>query len=160
MSIADRIKNRRETLGATQRELAKKAAVSYASIQAYERGQIPKGDYLLAIARTLNCTTDWLLTGEEPAANMTSFLRGKEPINDSFIENYHSRTKEKDNKSSSNHEFGSVKKKLIFVMEQGNAADQLLARGFIDKMYENVMKKNPTRKGNGSKKKERSFQEK
>lgn len=167
MSIANRIKNRRETLGATQRELAKKATVSYASIQAYERGQMPKGDYLLAIARALNCTTDWLLTGEEPA-EMTSFMKGgkksgNEPINNSFIGDYLSRAEEKGNKTSSkkqNHEFDSVKKKLTFVMQQGNAADQLLARGFIDKMYENVMKKNLTKKENGAKKKQRPLQAK
>ncbi|MFQ5716734.1 MAG: hypothetical protein ACE5GQ_06485 [Nitrospinales bacterium] len=81
---------------------------------------------------------------------------GKEPINDSFLGDYLSRAEEKDKKASSkerNHEFDSVKKKLIFVMRQGNAADQLLARGFIDKMYENVMKKNLKKKGNGAKKK-------
>lgn len=64
MSLSERIKRKRLDLGMTQRSLAKNSGVSYGGIQAYERGQIPKGDNLLKIARVLGCSMDWLMTGE------------------------------------------------------------------------------------------------
>lgn len=48
----------------TQSDLAKKSGISYGGIQGYERGQIPKGDNLLKLARALECSVDWLMTGE------------------------------------------------------------------------------------------------
>ncbi len=64
MDFAERIKHKRQELMLTQNDLAAKSGVSYGGIQAYERGQIPKGDNLLKISRILECSMDWLMTGK------------------------------------------------------------------------------------------------
>lgn len=143
MSLSDRIKTQRKNIGITQRELAKEADVSYASIQAYERGQIPKGDYLLSIATVLQCATDWLLTGKEyiPQDNSPGVLKEAEVSkSDTALGNCLAEVGNNDGSGlkQSIREFGSVKEKLGYIMNKGNANDRLLVRGFIDQIYENV----------------------
>lgn len=46
--------------------LAKEAGVSAGSITAYVKGRLPQADELLRIARALNVSTDYLLTGHDP----------------------------------------------------------------------------------------------
>ncbi len=65
-SFGERLRGRRDFLGITQGELVKKSGISLASIQSYERGNIPKGDYLLTLSEVLECSVDWLLKGETP----------------------------------------------------------------------------------------------
>ncbi len=64
MSLAERIKLRRHKFNLKQRGLAKKAGISFGGIQKYEGGKIPKGDNLLKLSRALECSMDWLMTGE------------------------------------------------------------------------------------------------
>lgn len=66
MSFGNRIRQRRQALGLIQEDLASRIGVSQGSIQRWEGGDIPKGDYLLKIAQALDCSTDWLLTGHGP----------------------------------------------------------------------------------------------
>lgn len=66
MNIASRMRQRRVALGLSQEDLARKSGISLGGIRGYERGQMPKADYLLALSQSLECTTDWLLTGEGP----------------------------------------------------------------------------------------------
>ena len=72
MALANRIKSRRKSLSMTQGDLAERSGVSYGSIQNYERGQIPKGDNLLNIARALECGMEWLIAGESPSSEAAS----------------------------------------------------------------------------------------
>jgi len=59
-----RLKVRREKLKDSQAGLAKKIGVSKTSIQNYESGKIPNGEHIIKLAKALNCSIDWLLTGQ------------------------------------------------------------------------------------------------
>ncbi len=64
MEFNDRLRQLRAEKGMTQGKLAGKIGISYGTIQAYERGQIPKGDYLLKLAVFFGVSIQWLLTGK------------------------------------------------------------------------------------------------
>jgi transcriptional regulator with XRE-family HTH domain len=66
-NFAQRMKSARKQINLSQKELGDAVGVSTVTIQNYENGQFPKGEYLIALARELQCSTDWLLTGEEKA---------------------------------------------------------------------------------------------
>lgn len=60
--ISEQIKERRRALGLTQGDLAKLVNLTQAQISRYERGDSdPPPDSLVALARALNTTTDYLL---------------------------------------------------------------------------------------------------
>ncbi|GAU08109.1 helix-turn-helix domain-containing protein [Desulfoplanes formicivorans] len=67
-SFAFRLRKARESIGITQKELAKKIGVVPNSVQNYEGGTFPKGDVVAKIAEALNVSTDWLLSGKEELA--------------------------------------------------------------------------------------------
>lgn len=66
MNIGLRLRHARKLRGLTQVELAKKAAVTQASISDLERGKSRsfRGVTLIAVARVLNVGTEWLQTGK------------------------------------------------------------------------------------------------
>ncbi len=62
--FAGNLRERREELGLTQKELAIRTQINVNTIQNYESGSsFPKGDYAIALADELTCTIDWLLSG-------------------------------------------------------------------------------------------------
>ncbi len=62
-SIPARLKAVRETLGCTQKEMAKAVGIKYRSWQDYESGKsVPGGNALIAVAR-LGININWILTG-------------------------------------------------------------------------------------------------
>lgn len=65
-NFSRRIKERRSKLGMDQLGLAQKTGIGHSTIQRYEAGNIPKGDYLLLLSQALDCSVDWLLKGSEP----------------------------------------------------------------------------------------------
>jgi phage repressor protein C with HTH and peptisase S24 domain len=79
-SIGQRIKARRSALQWTQERLAEMTGLSKGSIQRYESGDIPKGDYLIKVAEALDCSVDWLITGKNPQPSGS--LGGAEKISD------------------------------------------------------------------------------
>lgn len=66
MTIGERIKQRRESLGLTQRELSERLFVKRETINQWESGtrQI-KGDDIARLADTLETTCDYILRGVE-----------------------------------------------------------------------------------------------
>jgi transcriptional regulator with XRE-family HTH domain len=58
---AQRLMNRRKRLGLSQRDLAKMVDVSVNTIQSYESGSLPRGEHFLNLARSLQCSLDWLV---------------------------------------------------------------------------------------------------
>lgn len=60
-----RLQKRREQLHIRKQELAARIGVSLTTIQQYENGQMPKGEFAVRLARVLDCSLDWLLAGEE-----------------------------------------------------------------------------------------------
>ncbi|HWM93493.1 MAG TPA: helix-turn-helix transcriptional regulator [Thermoanaerobaculia bacterium] len=68
--LGERISRLRRRRRWTQRELAKRAGARAAQISRYERGgHEPRLDVLSRIARALDTTTDFLITGSEPAGD-------------------------------------------------------------------------------------------
>lgn len=67
MTVGERIRARREDLGLTQAELAAELSVTHQHVSAIEGGSSsPSLDLLVAFARRLGVSTDFLLTGEDP----------------------------------------------------------------------------------------------
>lgn len=62
-SFGERLRLRREKLHLRKQELAAAIGVSLTTIQQYENGQLPKGEYAVRLACELHCSLDWLLAG-------------------------------------------------------------------------------------------------
>lgn len=66
-AFAQRLRQRREELGMHKQDMAARVGVSLTTIQKYENGQMPKGEYAVRLADTLDCSLDWLLAGKGAA---------------------------------------------------------------------------------------------
>lgn len=79
MTIALRIKQRRQQLGLTQADLALRAGISQTQISKYELGQNEPTAYaILALAKALNTSSDWMLG----LTDEVNELRGDEELSD------------------------------------------------------------------------------
>lgn len=74
-----RLKYLRERMGLSQADLASKLTVGKNTIQRYEAGDYPKGDYLLKISKLFGCSIDWLLVGDQEAQRTDDNTQSKEP---------------------------------------------------------------------------------
>ncbi|MFP9227574.1 LexA family protein [Pectobacterium cacticida] len=63
MTIASRVKFKRDELGLTQSELAEKVGTSQQAIDQLENGKTRRPRYLPELASALGVTVDWLLSG-------------------------------------------------------------------------------------------------
>lgn len=63
---AERLAKRRTKLGYTQQIISDLTGIGLKTIQNYESGAWPKGDYAIALSKALKCSLDWLLLGEGP----------------------------------------------------------------------------------------------
>ncbi len=67
MALSENIKLMRESRGLSQSELAEKIGLQKQNVSAYERGvKVPTVEKLVAIADTLQCSTDKLLGRTAP----------------------------------------------------------------------------------------------
>ncbi|MBG6029243.1 S24 family peptidase [Proteus columbae] len=64
MSLADRVKTRRDALGLTQTEAAEKAGIRQQSWASIEDGSTKKPRNIISIARALECDAGWLMMGD------------------------------------------------------------------------------------------------
>ncbi|EJT6830102.1 helix-turn-helix transcriptional regulator, partial [Escherichia coli] len=71
MSLAERVKERREALGITQTELAEKVGIKQQSIASIENGETKNPRKIFELATALKCSMQWLKTGEHES-NATS----------------------------------------------------------------------------------------
>ena len=62
-AFAARLRQRRTQLGLAKPDLAAAVGVSLTTIQQYENGQFPRGEFAVRLADALRCTLDWLLAG-------------------------------------------------------------------------------------------------
>lgn len=62
-AFAGRLRQRRRELGLHKQEVAVGVGVSLTTMQQYENGQLPKGEYAVRLAQVLRCSLDWLLIG-------------------------------------------------------------------------------------------------
>jgi len=67
LGFAKRMAERRSFLGYTQQKISKLTGIGLKTIQNYESGTLPKGDYAIRLAENLDCSIDWLLIGGAPA---------------------------------------------------------------------------------------------
>jgi phage repressor protein C with HTH and peptisase S24 domain len=65
MSLAERIKERREALGITQTELAELIGIKQQSVGSIENGETKNPRKIFEIAQALKCSVQWLKTGEQ-----------------------------------------------------------------------------------------------
>ncbi len=63
LTFGERLRLRRENLGIRKQDLARSIGVSLTTIQQYEHGQMPKGEFAVRLGQALNCSLDWLLAG-------------------------------------------------------------------------------------------------
>lgn len=85
-----RIKYMRQQVGITQKQLAQSISVAPSTVGQYEQGsREPSIDILIRIAKTLNISLDYLLTGEEYKNNthepILKPLTGQEGLNELII---------------------------------------------------------------------------
>ena len=64
--FAKNFKKRRNDLGYSQQKISNLTGVGLKTIQNYEAGSLPKGDYAIALAEVLDCSLDWLLMDKGP----------------------------------------------------------------------------------------------
>lgn len=65
--IGMRIKNRRKSLGITQIDVKTATGISSGNMSEIENGnRLPSAPALIQLANLLQCSVDWLLTGESP----------------------------------------------------------------------------------------------
>ncbi len=63
--FGQRLQLLREKRGLRKTELAERIGVSLTTIQQYENGQMPKGEFAVRLGRVLHCSLDWLLAGAD-----------------------------------------------------------------------------------------------
>jgi transcriptional regulator with XRE-family HTH domain len=66
-AFADRVLMCRNGLRLSQLQIAKKIGSSHGSIQNYESGSFPKGEFAIKLAEVFECSIDWLLAGKGDA---------------------------------------------------------------------------------------------
>lgn len=80
-SVGERIRARRKELRLTQKDLAAKVGVSHVSISQWEKDETaPRGDNLLALAKAMGVTANFISTGEEAASNVSPSAMGSKRI--------------------------------------------------------------------------------
>ena len=65
--FAERLRRRRVQLALRKQDLAAQVGVSLTTIQQYENGQLPKGEFAVRLSEALRCSLDWLLAGKGDA---------------------------------------------------------------------------------------------
>lgn len=80
MTLGRRIKLRREQLNLSQTELANLAGIHQPQISRYEKDEsLPAADIVLALAKTLGVSTDWLL-GHTPEAYIEGITEEEQQV--------------------------------------------------------------------------------
>ena len=77
--IGHRIKERRKDLRITQTQIKEHCGISSGNLSGIETGRyLPSAVSLIELARILDCSVDWILTGESSNSKNSSFIDIKE----------------------------------------------------------------------------------
>lgn len=77
--IGQRIKERRKELKITQTQIQQETSVSSGNLSCIENGKyLPSAVALLELSKILNCSIDWILTGNSSISNNTEVLNDAE----------------------------------------------------------------------------------
>lgn len=67
ISIGERIKSRRKELNITQVQIREATGISSGNMSGIESGKsLPSASALIELSKVLNCSIDWMLTGNSP----------------------------------------------------------------------------------------------
>ena len=70
LSVGKRIKNKRREKGITQLQIQEQTSISSGNLSCIENGKdLPSSSALLELSKSLGCSMEWLLTGEQPIEN-------------------------------------------------------------------------------------------
>lgn len=73
--VGQRIKKRRKELHITQTQVQEKTSVTSGNLSCIENGKyLPSAIALLELSRVLDCSIDWILTGESKISNNSDIL--------------------------------------------------------------------------------------
>ena len=89
LQFAERLRSLRDEKGLNNAELAKAVGLSHVSIGNFLEGQLPRSEYLAALAQFFGVSTDWLLGRETAPAPAPAALRESAPeylIDDALAE--------------------------------------------------------------------------
>lgn len=77
--IGNRIKERRKALNITQTYIQQETSISSGNLSCIENGKyLPSAVALLELSKILNCSIDWILTGESSISESGVVLDNKE----------------------------------------------------------------------------------
>jgi len=78
-TLGDRLRDTRKAKKLTQAFVAKASGVSPASVTQWEKDvNQPRGESLISIAKVLDCTPDWLLTGQDTPSFFKNYTLAEE----------------------------------------------------------------------------------
>lgn len=70
LNVGKRIKNRRKELGITQLQIQKQTSISSGNLSCIENDKyLPSSVALLELSKILECSMEWILTGESSGTN-------------------------------------------------------------------------------------------
>lgn len=73
-SIGERIRIRRKELKITQTQIQEEIGISSGNLSGIESGKsLPSTSALIGLSKILDCTTDWILTGNPPMLRNKAF---------------------------------------------------------------------------------------
>lgn len=79
--IGQRIKERRKELHITQTEIQETCGISSGNLSGIETGRyLPSAVALIQLAQVLNCSIDWILTGDSSISKNSFFVDNKEKV--------------------------------------------------------------------------------
>lgn len=96
--IGMRIKNRRKSLGITQIDVKTATGISSGNMSEIENGnRLPSAPALIQLANLLQCSVDWLLTGESPHQESLEFFEIGDPDEIALIKGFRELPKDEQN---------------------------------------------------------------
>lgn len=88
--IGQRIKKRRKELGITQTQIQELTSVTSGNLSCIENGKyLPSSIALLELSRVLDCSIDWILTGESVISKKPSFLDITDSMDEKLLNLFH-----------------------------------------------------------------------
>lgn len=88
--IGQRIKKRRKELGITQTQIQELTSVTSGNLSCIENGKyLPSSTALLELSRVLDCSIDWILTGESVISKKSSFLDITDSMDEKLLNLFH-----------------------------------------------------------------------
>lgn len=84
-SIGSRIKEKRKELNLTQIKIKELTGISSGNMSDYENGRVlPSALAIISLSKALNCSTDWLLTGQTNNSLSNSYSSEEQALIETF----------------------------------------------------------------------------